>query len=81
MLPLGQAVHGVHDAALVVVVNPLAQVVHTRSDEVVPAVVTEVPAAQVDQFAHASAFEVVVKAPLAHGAHVRFAVVEPAALW
>ena len=51
-----------------------------RSVAVVPALATLVPAAQLVQAVHDPALVVVLTVPLAQVVHVRFAVVEPAAL-
>jgi len=57
---------------------PLAQASHRRSAIALPAVLTYVPAAQVDHAVQLGAFVVVLYVPLAQPVQVRFAVALPA---
>lgn len=59
---------------------PAAQAVHTRSLLALPAVVTDVPAAQLDHAVQLVEFDAEVKVPSAHAAHCWFDVDVPAAI-
>jgi hypothetical protein len=77
-LPAAQLVHAAHVAAFVVVEYvPAAHAVHVRSDVELGAVATRSPGSQSVHGVHDVAFVVVVY-PLAHDAHVRSLVDEPA---
>ncbi len=72
-------VHGVHAAALVVLVYvPSAQAAQVRSRCAVPAAITDCPGAHVVKAPQDAAFLAALNVPLAHARQVRLAVAEPA---